>query len=125
MKLPKCPCRSTVTEIWSTLAGKHGLDTFGQAEFNGTGGELQRAATMPESSSTAVNFQQLAGGETMTPGDCGWSEMEEAIMGNKIQPVVSPKIGENLGGAKWKSHGFSSFGRRHYGCFSVTWTAWV
>ncbi|KAK9177100.1 hypothetical protein WN944_029119 [Citrus x changshan-huyou] len=113
------PLKSVSFSIKSTLAGKHGLDTFGQAEFNGTGGELQRAATTPESSSAAVKFQQLAGGETVTPGGCGWSEMEEGVVRNKIQPVVSPKIGENPGGAKWKSRGFSSFDRRCSGWFSA------
>ncbi|GAY53723.1 hypothetical protein CUMW_151240 [Citrus unshiu] len=55
----------------------------------------------------------------MTPGAYGWSEMEEGVMGNKIQLVVSPKTGENLGGIKRNSRGFSSFGRRCSGCFSA------
>ena len=114
-----------VTEIWSTLAGKYGLDTFGQAKFNDTSGELQRVATMPESSSVAVNFQQLDGGETMTPGGYGWLEMKEGVVGNKIQLVVSPKTGENPGGAKRNNRRFSSFGHRRSGYFSTTWTVEV
>ena len=37
------------------LARKLKSESSNDAEFNGTGGELQRAATMPESSSVAVN----------------------------------------------------------------------
>ena len=101
MKLPKCPCRSTVIEIWSTIAGKHGLDTFGQAEFNGTGCELQCATTTSESSSAAVKFQQLTCDKTVTPGSYGWSEMEEGVMGNKIQLLVSPKIRSGFWVCSW------------------------
>ncbi|KAK9213819.1 hypothetical protein WN944_005804 [Citrus x changshan-huyou] len=53
--LPKCPYRSTVTGIWSTLAGKLKPESSNHVEFNGTGGELQHAATTPESTSAAVN----------------------------------------------------------------------
>ena len=55
MKLPKCLCQSTVTRIWSTLAGKLKSKSSNHAEFNGTGDELQRAVTKSESSSAAVN----------------------------------------------------------------------
>ena len=119
VKLLKYPCLSMVTVIWSTLARKHDLDTFGQAKFNGTGSELQRVATTPKPSSTAVNFQQLTGGETMTPGGYGWSEMEVGVMRNKNQLVVSPKTSENPSGANRNSRGFSSFVRRRSGCFSA------
>ena len=40
-------------------------------------------------------------------------------MRNKIQPVVSPKFGENPGGTKRNSCGFSSFDRRRSSWFSV------
>ncbi|GAY55063.1 hypothetical protein CUMW_161560 [Citrus unshiu] len=53
------------------------------------------------------------------PGGSGWSEMEEGVMRNKIQLVVSPIFGENPGGTKRNSRGFSSFDRRRSGWFSV------
>ena len=34
--------------------------------------------------------------------------MEEGVMRNKIQPVVSPKTGENTGRVKWNSRGFQA-----------------
>ena len=38
MKLPKCPCGSTVTEIWSTLVRKQGSESFGHTKSNGGSG---------------------------------------------------------------------------------------
>ncbi|KAH9755137.1 non-functional pseudokinase ZRK2 [Citrus sinensis] len=46
--------------------------------------------------------------------------MEEGVVRNKIQPVVSPKTGENPGGIKRNSRGFSSFDRRRSGWFLAT-----
>ena len=43
---------------------------------------------------------------TVTLGAYGWSKMEEGVVGNKIQPVVSSKTVENPGGVKWNSNGF-------------------
>ncbi|KAL9447966.1 hypothetical protein AB3S75_015442 [Citrus x aurantiifolia] len=45
--------------------------------------------------------------------------MEEGVVGNKIQLVVSPKTGENPSGTKQNGHGFSSFDRRRSGWFSA------
>ena len=94
VKLLKCPCQSTVTEIWSTLVEKHELDTFGQAEFNCTGGELQRVATTSKSSSATVNFPQLTGGETMTPGGYGCSEIEEGVV--VVQILLNSQAQESI-----------------------------
>ena len=49
--------------------------------------------------------------------------MEEGVVGNKIQPVVSPKTGKNLGRTKRNSRRFSSFDRRCSGWFSGAWMA--
>ncbi|KAK9204399.1 hypothetical protein WN943_014659 [Citrus x changshan-huyou] len=99
VKLPNCPRRTTVTGIQATETGKLRSKSFGHSGSNGTGSDLPRAATAPESSSAAVKVQQLAGGETVTPGGCESSGIEEGVVGNKIQPVVSPKTGEKSGRA--------------------------
>ena len=53
-------------------------------------------------------FQQSTGGKTVTLGAYGWSKMGEGVVGNKIQPVVSPKIGENPDRVKWNSRRFQA-----------------
>ena len=45
-------------------------------------------------------FQQSTGCKIVTLGAYGWSEIEEGVVGNKIQPVVSPKTGDNPSGVK-------------------------
>lgn len=44
MKIPKCPCQSTVIGNQATMVGQIRLDTSNRVESNGGGGELQNAA---------------------------------------------------------------------------------
>ncbi|XP_052297080.1 probable disease resistance protein At1g61300 [Citrus sinensis] len=66
----------------------------------------------PDRAPKAVSPSMADQRQNDVPGGCGWSEMEEGVMRNKIQLVVSPIFGENPGGTKRNSRGFSSFDRR-------------
>ena len=58
-----------VTRIQATVTRKLRLETFGWAEFNATGGELPRVATVSESSSIAMKLQRLNNGKSIVSGD--------------------------------------------------------
>ena len=95
-----------MTGIQAMEAEKLRSESFGHSRSNGAGSDLLRAATVLESSLAAAKLQQLADNEKMISGGYGWSGIEEGVVENKIQPVVSPKIGESPDRARWKSRGF-------------------
>ncbi|KAK9229441.1 hypothetical protein WN944_022403 [Citrus x changshan-huyou] len=73
----------------------HSAETLGKkTKFHGKSSEKVCIidTTRPESPQLGNReFHQSTGGKTVTLGAYGWSEIEEGVVGNKIQPVVSPK----------------------------------
>ena len=92
---------------WIALAWKLKSEGFSHYGSNGADSDLPSMATTPKSSSTAVKLQQLAGGETMTFGGCGWSGIEKGVVGNKTGGVIQNRR-KFWGSRVEKVAGFSS-----------------
>ena len=73
MKLLKCPCRSTVTEISSTLARKLKSEISGHTESNGGSGDLSRTTMALDWAPKAVSSSTADQRQNDVPGVSGWS----------------------------------------------------
>ena len=99
MKLPKCPRRSTVNGIWSTLTGKLKSESSGHTKSNGGGDDLPHAAMALDRAPKSVSPSTADQWQNDVPNGSGWSEMEEGVVGNKTEVVAWSNSGKINGGS--------------------------
>lgn len=73
------------------MTEKLGFDITGQAEFNGTGGNLPRAATELDLAPKSQNPLTTNPQQIDFLGGCGQSGMIEGDLGNKFEPILITK----------------------------------
>lgn len=92
VKLLKCLHWPTMIKSQPIVVEKLGLDTSNCVESNGGGGELWRAATMPDRASRPWEHYQDDEGQISRIGGCGWSEIEEDIWWTKLSQCHGRKL---------------------------------